>query len=457
MYGTEFENVGMNKKTSNKNILFLSIGLALGIFLMFIIPKFSSLSLPKLKTEKKQPETTSPKITEEFEYGIRVDTLNIIRNKILPNQFVSEILEQYNVTNQTVHNLAMQSKEVFDFRNFRAGNNYSILASKNTDSIDAQYLVYEKDRIESVIYNLKNIKDIQIHKKPTTKVENRVAGTIHGSLWNTLEAQGANPELAVFLSQVYQWTIDFTRINAGDQFKAVFNEIHVDNEFYKTDSIKACYFNHGGKDYYAFYFDQGNEKQAGFYDVNGESLKRAFLRAPVKYSRISSRYTGRRFHPVQKRFKAHLGTDYAAPRGTPIYATADGTVTKATYNRGNGRYVKIRHNKTYSTQYLHMSKIAKGMKPGVRVSQGQVIGYVGSTGLATGPHVCYRFWKNGRQVDHLKLDLPAGDPIPENKMEEFEEVKALLLEKLKETKEIRPKEDIDNLEEENKSLVNEEV
>lgn len=430
----------MNKRASKKNILFLIIGLGLGVLGMFIAPKLSSLSLPKFKTEKKQPVHEAPEITEEYEYGIRIDTLKVIKEKIKPNQFASKILEQYNVGNQAVHNLELEAKNIFPLNKFKAGNNYAILANQNSDSIDAEYLVYEKDRIESVIYNLKNPKDIQTHKKPTKKVENKVAGTIQGSLWNTLENQGANPELAVFLSQVYQWTIDFTRINPGDQFKAVYDEIHVDNEFYKTDSIKACYFKHGGKDYYAFYFDQGDDKQAGFYDANGESLKRAFLRAPVKYSRISSRYTGRRFHPVQKRYKAHLGTDYAAPRGTPIYATADGTVSKATYNRANGHYVKIKHNRTYSTQYLHMTRRAKGMRPGVRVSQGQVIGYVGSTGLATGPHVCYRFWKNGKQVDHLKLDLPAGDPIPDEKMEAFEEIKANLLEKLEQAKEIQPQE-----------------
>lgn len=442
----------MSKKVSNKNILFLGFGLAVGALLMFLLPKLSSISLPKLKAKEETQKVEIPKITEVFEYGIRVDTFQIIKDKVKQNQFVSEILEQYNVENQAVHNLAIEAKNIFPLNKFKAGNNYAILANKNSDSIEAEYLVYEKDRIESVIYNLKNPKDIQTHKKPTKKVENKVAGTIQGSLWNTLENQGANPELAVFLSQVYQWTIDFTRINAGDQFKAVFDEIHVDDQFYKTDSIKACYFKHGGKEYYAFHFDQGDGKQAGFYDANGESLKRAFLRAPVKYSRISSRYTGRRFHPVQKRYKAHLGTDYAAPRGTPIYATADGTVTKATYNRANGHYVKIKHNRTYSTQYLHMTRRAKGMKPGVRVSQGQVIGYVGSTGLATGPHVCYRFWKNGKQVDHLKLDLPAGDPIPDEKMEAFEEVKANLLEKLEQTQEIKIEENIN----ENESQLNNE-
>ena len=419
----------MSKKQLQNILPVLLAGIVLGVCITLLLPKLKTIQFSKSSVEKElADQSNEPEIQEEYEYGLRVDTFKMMKSEVLKNQFVSEILASFKVDNQTVHNLAMNAADIFDFRQFRAGNSYTILADKNTSDTVAKYLVYEKNPIEYIVYNLQDPSDIQLRERPTTKKQNVVEGTINGSLWNNLKDSGADPELAVKLSQVYQWTIDFTRLNAGDQYKVVYDEIYVDGKYYRTDSISAAFFEHNGKDYYAFYFDQGEDKQAGFYDENGESLKRAFLRAPVKYSRISSRYSGRRFHPVQKRYKAHLGTDYAAPHGTPIYATADGNVIAASYTRGNGNYVKIKHNDTYTTQYLHMTK--RAVRNGQRVSQGEVIGYVGSTGLATGPHVCYRFWKNGRQVDHLRLDLPSGDPIAEDKMQEFETVKAKLLKEL---------------------------
>ena len=431
----------MNKKRLQAIFPVLLIGIVIGICGALFLPKINKLTVPKFSSKANQPTPVEePEIIEEYEFGLRVDTFQMMKAEVLPNQFVSEILGNFKIDNQTVHNLSISAAEIFDFKQFRAGNPYTILANKNTADTVAKYLVYEKNPIEYVVYNLEDPTDIQVRERPTTKQQKVVEGTIEGSLWNTLIDSGADPELAVKLSQVYQWTIDFTRINAGDKFKVAYDEIYVDGKYYRTDSISASFFEHNGKDYYAFYFDQGEDKQAGFYDENGESLKRAFLRAPVKYSRISSRYSGRRFHPVQKRYKAHLGTDYAAPHGTPIYATADGNVIASSYTRGNGNYVKIRHNDTYTTQYLHMTK--RAVNNGQRVSQGEVIGYVGSTGLATGPHVCYRFWKNNRQVDHLALDLPSGDPIADEKMEEFEAVKAELLQELEYPAEIiQPKQE----------------
>ena len=185
------------------------------------------------------------------------------------------------------------------------------------------------------------------------------------------------------------------------------------------DEVQSALFNHEGEPYYAFKFSQNDKED--YFDESGNSLRKAFLQAPLKFSRLSSGYTQRRFHPVQKRWKAHLGTDYAAPTGTPIMAVGDGVVTEARYSKFNGNYVKVRHNSTYTTQYLHMSKIASGMKPGTRVKQGQTIGYIGSTGLATGPHVCFRFWKNGKQVDHRREKIPPSEPIKAEYREEFNE------------------------------------
>ena len=206
---------------------------------------------------------------------------------------------------------------------------------------------------------------------------------------------------------------------AGDRFEVIFEESYVDDTvFVGTGKILAARFFHNGKSFYAFRYENGEVE--GYYDHEGEGMKRMFLKAPLEFARITSRYTMNRFHPVQKRWKAHLGTDYAAPSGTPILATANGTVVAAAYNSANGNYVKIKHNGTYTTQYLHMSRIGKGVRNGSRVEQGQVIGYVGSTGLATGPHVCYRFWKNGRQVDPLKEPIQRADPLPRSLWSEFE-------------------------------------
>ena len=408
----------------------LFVGIIVGVGGSQILPKLNSIPFPKLKNASTASitKTSEPEVVEEYEWGIRVDTFNVLHSEILPNQFVSEILANFKVDNQTVHNLAINSADIFDFKNFRAGNDYTIITEKNATDTVAKYMIYEKDPIEYVVYNLQNPKDITIGKRPTKTVEKSIQGKIDGSLWNTLIESGGSGDLAVKLAQVYQWTIDFTRLNAGDEFNVVFDEIYVDGEFYKTDNIKASLFKRGEKETYAFWFDQGEGKQAGYYDENGMSLKRAFLKAPVKYSRISSRYSGRRFHPVQKRYKAHLGTDYAAAYNTPIVATANGTVIASSYTSGNGNYVKIKHNSTYTTQYLHMNK--RAVRNGQKVSQGDVIGYVGSTGLATGPHVCYRFWKNGRQVDPYAQDLPIGDPIEKDLMDEFEAEKAHLLDLL---------------------------
>ena len=209
----------------------------------------------------------------------------------------------------------------------------------------------------------------------------------------------------------------------GAYFKVIFEEIFVDGQRIGIGNILAAEFVHRDQPFYSYRFVQ--DSVANFFDENGESLRKAFLKAPLNFSRISSRYTKKRFHPVQKRWKAHLGTDYAAPSGTPILATGDGTVTESAYGKANGNYVKIRHNSTYSTQYLHMSK--RKSKKGDFVRQGDVIGYVGATGLATGPHVCYRFWKNGEQVDPYSQDLPASEPINPKYRDEYNAVKDSLM------------------------------
>jgi murein DD-endopeptidase MepM/ murein hydrolase activator NlpD len=243
-----------------------------------------------------------------------------------------------------------------------------------------------------------------------------ISGTIEDALYLSVGRAGGTQALAMSLVEIYAWSIDFFRLQKGDQFSVVYEEEYVDDTTYVgLKRVIASNINHVDNDFYAFPY----KNELGFhdyYDEDGRSLRKTFLRAPLDFTRISSRYSGRRFHPVQKRWKAHLGTDYAAPTGTPIMTTADGVVIAAKYTSANGNYVKVRHNGTYTTQYLHMSKIRPGVKNGLHVKQGDVIGYVGSTGLATGPHVCYRFWVNGKQVDPYRQKLPDAEPLTQERM-----------------------------------------
>lgn len=341
-------------------------------------------------------------------YGLAIDGFDIETGTVKRNEFLSDILQRYNIDLPSISVIAEKSKPVFDVRKIAAGHDYTAFKDQ---SGKAHYFVYQPNPIDYVVYDLRD--DISVYKaqKPVdTKLET-VAGVIQSSLYETLEANGASPDLAVQLAEIYGWAVNFYRINKGDWFKLVYERKYVEGQPVGPGRIESAVFGHNGKEYQAYYFEGADDERGAYYDENGKSLRRTFLKAPLKYSRISSRYTMRRFHPVQRRWKAHLGTDFAAPHGTPIVATAAGVVEASAYGSGNGNYVKIKHDNVYSTQYLHMSK--RAVKRGQRVSQGQVIGYVGSTGLATGPHVCYRFWKHGKQVDALAQVFPPSEPINE--------------------------------------------
>lgn len=232
---------------------------------------------------------------------------------------------------------------------------------------------------------------------------------------------GLSYELTAKMEDALQWSVSFHHAQKDDEFKLVFDQNYIDGEQVGVGEVYAAYYKNASNEYYAIWY--GKEKYAGYYDLEGRPMKKGFLKAPVKFSRISSRYNLNRFHPVLKRTRPHLGTDYAAPYGTPIYAVGNGVVVEASYTSGNGNFVKIKHDDRYQTQYLHMQKFASGIHRGVQVKQGQVIGYVGSTGLATGPHVCFRFWKDGKQVNHLNLQFPPPDPLPADELPAFFEVR----------------------------------
>lgn len=341
-------------------------------------------------------------------YGLAIDGYAIETATVKRNEFLSDILQRYQIDLTSISVVAEKSMPVFDVRKIAAGHDYTVFK----DSLGkAHYFVYEPNPIDYVVYDLRDGISVYKAQKPVqTKIET-VAGVIQSSLYQTLESNGASPDLAVQLAEIYGWAVNFYRINKGDWFKLVYERKYVDGQPVGPGRIESAIFGHNGKEYQAYYFEGDDGERGAYYDESGKSLRRTFLKAPLKYSRISSRYTMRRFHPVQRRWKAHLGTDFAAPHGTPIVATAAGVVTESSYGSGNGNYVKIKHDNVYTTQYLHMSK--RAVKKGQRVSQGEVIGYVGSTGLATGPHVCYRFWKHGKQVDALAQVFPPSEPINE--------------------------------------------
>lgn len=364
-----------------------------------------------------------PELEANIEYGFATDSFIVIKDQVKRNQNLSSILLPYGVPYATIDQLAKASKEVFDVRKLAAGKPYTIYCTKDSAGL-ATCFVYEPNATEYVVFNLRDSVKIYKGEKEIEKRIRHVKGVVNSSLYVDLKKQGADPFLAVELSEIYAWTIDFYRIQKGDAFEILYVENLVEGKSIGVDRILTSTFTHYKKPIKAYFFEGEDEK--GYFDEKGNNLKKAFLKAPVKYSRISSGYSMRRFHPVQKRYKAHLGTDYAAPTGTPIYAVGDGVITEARFKRNNGNYVKMRHNSVYSTQYLHMSKIKSGIKPGVRVSQGDVIGFVGSTGLATGPHVCFRFWKNGKQVNHRREELPPSEPIKESSRAEFEAIVAKL-------------------------------
>jgi murein DD-endopeptidase MepM/ murein hydrolase activator NlpD len=368
-------------------------------------------------------EEATAEIAKKF--GIPTKSFEIACKKIGKKELLSTILLRNHIPYPTIDKIVKKSDGVFDVRHIIPGKRYSIFTDKNDPSKKAKYFVYERDEINYVVVNLDDTVEVYAGKNDVEIRKKSVAGIINASLYMTLKEQGVTPLLTYELADLFAWQIDFHRIQKGDRFKVIYEEKYVNGKAVGIGKIDAAQFNHFDDDYYAFYFEQ--EGIGEYFDDEAGSLRKAFLKAPVKYSRISSKYSPKRFHPVQKRMKAHLGTDYAAPTGTPIMAVGDGVVKEAMRKKYNGKYVKIKHNGTYTTQYLHMSKIAKGMKPGRKVRQGEIIGYVGSTGLATGPHVCFRFWKNGRQVDHLRQKFPPSKPVEQKYMVEYSDLQEKMI------------------------------
>ncbi|MBD1397031.1 peptidoglycan DD-metalloendopeptidase family protein [Pontibacter sp. JH31] len=421
----------------------LAILIAVSLFVFLTAAQTISFKTESINNLEKEPDSAPEAVKEQpapVIFGIPTDTLEIVGGTVERGENLSQILADFNISPTTIDLLARKSKDIYNVRRINAKRNYFILHARDSAQT-ARYFIYEPNEVEYVIYDLNGELDVRLEKREIEVVERAIAGFIQSSLFESILAAGGSPQLVNHFADIYAWRLNLSRLQPGDSFKLIYDEKMVNGNTIGFGKIKAAYFEHEGKPLYAIAFDQGGKKNA-YYDQDGKSLKKAFLREPLEYSRISSRFTMNRFHPVQKRYKPHLGTDFAAPRGTPIRTVGEGVVVEAAYTRGNGYYVKIKHNKTYTTQYLHMSKFAKGIRKGRHVVQGQTIGYVGSTGLATGPHLCYRFWKNGRQVDALKVKLPSAHPIDKKHMAAFEQLKAEIEGKMLaiELKNIQPKE-----------------
>ena len=372
-------------------------------------------------------DTLGPEPVIIREYGIAVDSFIIISAKVERNQTLSGILADHHVPARKIDRIAARSRGIFDLRKIRTGKPYKVYCAK--DSIQAvRYFVYEHTPVNYLFIELNDSIIIRNENKEISISTRTGSGQIRSSLWNAMIDRELDPMLAFELSEIFAWSIDFFGLHAGDAFKIIYDEHYTDSVYVGLGKIHAAWFSHAGADFYAIPFMQDSVES--YFDEEGNSLRKAFLKAPLRFSRISSRYSHSRMHPILKIRRPHLGVDYAAPAGTPVYAIGDGEIIKTTYNKSSGNMVRIKHNSVYSTAYLHLSSYGKGISPGKYVKQGDLIGYVGSTGLSTGPHLDFRFYKNGYAVDPLKVEAPPVEPVKESKQFEYDSVKADIIMRL---------------------------
>jgi len=357
-------------------------------------------------------------------YGIPTDSFDLESGHVKQNGFLSEILIKHGVSMQEIDQVTRNSKTVFDVRNIRSGNNYILFNDK--DSIArTRYLVYEHDLSTYYIFSFNDSLNITPFRKKIKSEIKYASGTIETSLWDAMITGSFHPALAVELSDIFAWTVDFFGLQKGDNFKIIYEELSIDGNSLGKGRIYGAQFNRTGSSITAIPFIQDGEET--FFDIDGNSLRKAFLKAPLQFSRISSRFSSSRMHPILRIRRPHFGVDYAAPIGTPVHAIGDGRVTSTTIEGGSGRMVKIQHNSVYATAYLHLSRFGDGISPGVIVKQNDIIGYVGSSGLSTGPHLDFRFYKNGSPVDPLKVDAPPVEPVSEENKIKFEKNKTVVL------------------------------
>ena len=379
-------------------------------------------------TETKGDNIASEEVVEPtYLYGIDIEGYEIVNDTVRMGETVGGILGRRGISAATVDRLDKESKDIFPLRKIRADNAYTTFTRSYTDSLGEHsaldYIVYHKNAIDYVVFGFVGDSiSITLGSRPVEYIRQRCEASITSSLWGTIMEHNLPYALAAEFEDIYQWTVDFFGIQAGDSFKVVYDEKMVDGESVGIGRIWGAEFCHGGKQYYAIPFSQDGKLR--YWEANGESLRKQFLKAPLKYTRISSKFSKARLHPVYKVYRPHHGVDYAAPAGTPVHAVADGTVTFRGWDRGGGgNTIKIKHAGNLETGYLHLKNFAKGISVGTRVSQGQLIGYVGSTGASTGPHLDFRIKKNGTPIDPLKMPQEPAEPISAANKAAFEAVR----------------------------------
>lgn len=402
---------------------------------MSIIKHISALLLSLMvvgcggfSAEKGSDEIAHKEVVEPtYLYGINIDGYEIVNDTVRMGETVGGILGRRGISAVKVDRLDKESKEIFPLRKIRADNAYTTFTRSYTDSLGEHsvldYIVYHKNAIDYVVFGFVGDSiSISLGSRPVDIVRKRCDASITSSLWGTIMEQNLPYALAAEFEDIYQWTVDFFGIQPGDSFKVVYDEKMVDGESVGIGRIWGAEFVHGGKQYYAIPYAQDGKLR--YWEANGESLRKQFLKAPLKYTRISSKFSKARLHPVYKVYRPHHGVDYAAPSGTPVHAVADGTVTFRGWDKGGGgNTLKIKHAGNMETGYLHLKSFAKGISVGTRVSQGQLIGYVGSTGASTGPHLDFRIKKNGSPIDPLKLPQEPAEPISSGNRAAFEAVR----------------------------------
>ncbi|MFA5641323.1 MAG: peptidoglycan DD-metalloendopeptidase family protein [Bacteroidales bacterium] len=355
-------------------------------------------------------------LEEVSEYGFRTGDFNLKEGQVQRGDFFVPLLTRLGVSIADAYNLTEVSKGVFDLKTIKVGNSYKAYYTKEEDARLA-YLVYADSKINYVVFGVADSMFVKVGEREVTSRLRSGEATINSSLWNDVSAAGMSPLIALRLSEIYAWTVDFFGLQKGDSFKVLYEELYVGDKFFDIGEIYAALFTHAGENFEAYRFVQDDIPQ--YWNSKGENLRKAFLKAPLSFTRISSGFSYARRHPITRVVRPHTGVDYAAPRGTPVMSIGDGVVTQRVYTRGGGNQIKIKHNSVYTTAYLHLSGFAKGLSVGKRVRQGEVIGYVGSTGMSTGPHLDFRVWKNGKPINPLKMKSPPADPLKKENKELF--------------------------------------
>ncbi len=406
-----------------KNPGFRATALFTGLFILILFSDCSRLNKEPAFTATITDSIQKPLVRSDLLFGIDTTGYLLENGRIRRNQFLSELLDEYGVSYYDLNILLNNSKETLDVRDIKAGNSYTLLVRNDTlQKLD--YFIYNDNPAISYIFDFKDSLRIRKYEREINSRLKYSSGTIESSLWNSMIDSNLNPALAVELSEIYAWSIDFFGLQKGDRFKIIYEEEYIDTISLGLRKIYAAWFRHADTEFYAIPLIQDGVES--YYDLEGNSLRKAFLKAPLRFSRISSRFSNSRMHPVLRIRRPHHGVDYAAPVGTPVHAIGDGKVSNASYDKANGRIVRITHNSVYSTAYLHLSRFGPGIKAGKYVKQGDIIGYVGSSGLSTGPHLDFRFYKNGYAVDPLKVKAPPVEPVSEDNKEKFKKISTVM-------------------------------